>query len=93
MDEKRMREIANEELDRREEAFPVSREQIYKYIKQLAEIDASGVSHLDQHKWLAKFISIWNRAAFKIGNFLLVIFASAIAIIVTWAAAIWLKIF
>jgi len=91
MEEERIREIVREELERRDENFRVDRELHYRHHEEISQIDKLQVSHLDQHKWLTWFIGLWNSAASKIGNYVLIVIIGAIAIILAWAAALRLK--
>lgn len=93
MEEERVREIAREEYEKMDANFRVDRELHYRHHEDIREIDSKlSVSHLDQHKWLDRFIGLWNSAANKIGNYVLIVFFSAAVIILAWAAAIRLKI-
>ena len=93
MDEWKIREIVREERERMDVNFRVDRELHYKHHEEISQIDKLQVAHLDQHKWLTWFISLWNSAANKIGNYILIAILGAIAIILGWAAAIRLRIF
>lgn len=93
MEEERIREIVREEIERHDKNFRVERELHYQQHEELSQINKLQVSHLDQHKWQAWFIGLWNSAANKIGNWILIVIFGAIAIILAWAAAIKFKIF
>lgn len=92
MEEERIREIVREEMKRMDANFRVDRELHYKHHEEISQIDKLQVRHLDQHKWTAWFIGLWNSAASKIGNYVLVIIVSAFAVLMAWAAAIKLKL-